>query len=70
MWPWYEFAFSPERTTKIMLKSLDCDKNRNALVSEMTFEMNKLNEDMTRGVYSSEILASLGRGKGSHKQQK
>ena len=53
-----------------MLKSLNCDTNRNALVSEMTFEMNKLNEDMTRGVYSSEILASLGRGKASHKQQK
>ena len=63
VWPWYDFAFSPERTTKNMLKSLGCDTNQKALISDMIVEMNRLSEEMVSGTHVEEIAASLGKGK-------
>ena len=63
MWPWYEFAFSPERTVSNMIKTIDHDSSNNSLISELVAEMNRLTEGMTAGVHVDEVADSLGRGK-------
>ena len=63
MWPWYEFAFSPERTASNMIKTIDHDSSNNSLISELVAEMSRLTEGMTAGVHVDEVADSLGRGK-------
>ena len=62
MWPWYEFAFSPERSVSDMVNTLDYDSSNSSLFSEMVAEMNRLTEGMIAGVHVDEIVDSLGRG--------
>ena len=63
VWPWYEFAFSPERTVSNMIKTIDYDSSNSSLISELVAEMNRLTEGMTAGVHVDEVADSLGRGK-------
>ena len=63
VWPWYEFAFSPERTVSNMVNTIDYDSSNNSLVSELVAEMNRLTKGMIAGVHVDEVVDSLGRGK-------
>ena len=63
VWPWYDFAFSPERTVSNVVNTLDYDSSNSSLFSELVAEMNKLTEDMIAGVHIDEVAANLGRGK-------
>ena len=66
MWPWYEFAFSPERTVSNMVSTIDYDTSNSSLLTEVVAEMNRITEGMIAGVHIGEVAASLGRGKLLH----
>ena len=62
VWPWYEFAFSPEITVSNMVNTIDYDSSNSSLVSELVAEMNTLIEGMIAGIHVDEVADSLGRG--------